>query len=58
MMQASRKNEASVKSSRRLPNMIGTLEETHNIQRANSGAVVASLEEVNKNYGDVGLCAM
>jgi len=33
--------------------MIGTLEETHNIQRANSGAVVASLEEVNKNYGDV-----
>ncbi|MFZ0417870.1 MAG: ABC transporter ATP-binding protein [Candidatus Sulfotelmatobacter sp.] len=33
--------------------MIGTLEETQNLQRANSGAVVASLEEVNKNYGEV-----
>jgi ABC-2 type transport system ATP-binding protein len=33
--------------------MIGTLEEMQNMQRANSGAVVASLEDVNKNYGDV-----
>jgi ABC-2 type transport system ATP-binding protein len=33
--------------------MIGTLEETQNMQRTNSGAVVASLEDVNKNYGEV-----
>ena len=33
--------------------MIATLEETQNLQRASSRTVVASLEGVSKNYGDV-----
>jgi ABC-2 type transport system ATP-binding protein len=33
--------------------MIATLEETQSLQRANSGAVVASLEGVSKNYEEV-----
>jgi ABC-2 type transport system ATP-binding protein len=33
--------------------MIATLEETQTLQRASSGAVVASLENVSKNYGEV-----
>ncbi len=33
--------------------MIATLEETKNLQRASSRAVVASLEAVSKNYGEV-----
>src|ERR1700720_4653130 len=33
--------------------MIATLEETQNLRRASSGTVVASLEAVNKNYGEI-----
>jgi ABC-type sugar transport system ATPase subunit len=33
--------------------MIATLEETPGIRRSSSGAVVASLEGVSKNYGEV-----
>jgi ABC-2 type transport system ATP-binding protein len=36
-----------------MANMIATLEETQSLQRANSGAVVASLEGVSKNYEEV-----
>jgi DNA-binding NarL/FixJ family response regulator len=36
--------------------MIATLEETQSRQSASSGAVVASLENVSKNYGEV--CAL
>ena len=33
--------------------MIATLEEKQNLQRASSGTIVASLEAVSKNYGEV-----
>jgi ABC-2 type transport system ATP-binding protein len=33
--------------------MIATLEETQTVQRTDSGTVVASLDAVNKNYGEV-----
>ncbi len=33
--------------------MIGTLKETPSMLRADSGTVVASLEEVSKNYGEI-----
>lgn len=33
--------------------MIATLEETPSVQRAGSGTVVANLESVNKNYGEI-----
>jgi ABC-2 type transport system ATP-binding protein len=36
-----------------MANMIATLEETQSVPRANSGAVVASLEGVSRNYGEV-----
>jgi ABC-2 type transport system ATP-binding protein len=36
-----------------MAHMIATLEESQSVQRAPSGAVVASLESVSKNYGEV-----
>jgi ABC-2 type transport system ATP-binding protein len=36
-----------------MANMIATFEKTQSMQRTNTGTVVASLEGVNKNYGEV-----
>jgi ABC-2 type transport system ATP-binding protein len=41
------------KATIRKAHMIATLEETPSMQRADSGAVVASLEGVSKNYGEI-----
>ncbi len=41
------------KATTRKAHMIATLEETPSMQRADSGTVVASLEGVSKNYGEI-----
>jgi ABC-2 type transport system ATP-binding protein len=53
MMQAPGQNATLGKATAEMANMIATLEETQSQRQAHSIPVVASLEGVNRNYGEV-----
>src|ERR1022692_861074 len=54
MMQLPGRSVARQSQTRRRKSlMIATLEQTQGMQRADSGTVVASLEGISKNYGEV-----